>query len=174
MGGFPIYIGPAISLLFFLGVGFLCAHIFHIEGEAFRNFMILMGVMGVSSAAFFYYFQNKIQAKREAKKAAAAGGGADASGAAASGKGSSPEIDQLIKDADQKLAASGGATVGNLPLIFVIGDQGTTKTSVVVHSGLDPELLAGQVYQNNDVVSTGSADVWVSRNCEIGRAHACT
>src|SRR5258706_8532360 len=128
MGGFPVYIGPAISLLFFLGVGFLCANIFHIEGEAFRTFMMVMAVMGVSSAAFFYYFQNKIQAKREAKKQAAAGG-EGASGPAASGKGSSPEVDQLIKDADQKLGASGGATVGNLPLIFVIGDQGTTKTS---------------------------------------------
>jgi type VI secretion system protein ImpL len=161
MGGFPIYIGPAISLLFFLGVGFICAHIFHIEGDAFRTFMIVMAALGVSSSAFFYFFQNKIRAKNEAKKQAAAGGDA---GPAASGKGSSPEVDQLIKDADQKLGASGGATVGNLPLIFVIGDQGTTKTSVVVHSGLDPELLAGQVYQNNDVVSTNSANVWFARN----------
>src|SRR5260370_22824413 len=174
MKGFPIYLGPAICLVFLMGVGFISANIFHIEGEAFRNLMILMGVLGVSSSAFFYFFQNKIQAKRQAKKDAAAGGGADAGGAAASGKGSSPEIDQLIKDADQRLAASAGATVGNLPLIFVIGDQGTTKTTVVVHSGLDPNLLPGPAYHNNDVVSTGSADVWVSRNCEIGRAHACT
>ena len=164
MKGFPIYLGPAAALLFFLGVGFLCAHLFHLEGEVFRNFMVLMGVIGISSSAFFYYFQNKVRAKNQAKKQAAADG-AGASGAAASGQGSSPEIDQLIKDADKRLAASGGATVGNLPLIFVIGDQGTTKTSVVVHSGLDPELLAGQVYQDNNVVSTGSANVWFTRNC---------
>src|SRR5258708_17917211 len=165
MKGFPVYIGPAICLVFFMGVGFISANIFHIEGEAFRNLMILMGVLGVSSSAFFYFCQNKIQEKRQVKKDAAAGGGADAGGAAASGKGSSTEIDQLIKDADQRLAASGGATVGNLPLIFVIGDQGTTKTSVIVHSGLDPDLLAAQGCQKNHVVSTRSAHVSVARNC---------
>src|SRR5260370_14657826 len=145
MKGFPIYLGPAICLVFLMGVGFISANIFHIEGEAFRNLMILMGVLGVSSSAFFYFFQNKIQAKRQAKKDAAAGGGADAGGAAASGKGSSPEIDQLIKDADQSLAASGGATRGKLPRIFVICARGTTTHSAVAHSGLAPTLRAGPV-----------------------------
>src|SRR5258708_12163145 len=116
MGGFPIYIGPAISLLFFLGVGYICANIFHIQGQAFTIFMMVMAAMGVSSAAFFYYFQNKIRAKKEAKNQAAAGGGA----AQASGQGSSPEIDQLIKDADRKLAPSAGPPPGNLPLTFFI------------------------------------------------------
>src|SRR5579872_521507 len=164
MKDFPIFVGPAASLLFFLGFGYLCAHLFHIEGDAFRTFMIVMGAMGITSSAFFYYFQNKLRAKRAAKKAAAAGGDAAASGPAAAGKGASAEVDQLIKEADQKLTASAGTTVGNLPLIFVIGDQGTTKSSVVVHSGLDPELLAGQVYQNNDVASTATGNVWFARN----------
>ena len=127
--------------------------------------MILMGTLGISSSAFFVYFQNKIQQRKQTAQAVAAGGGGGA--AAPAGPGGSPEIDQLIKDADKRLADSKGmqgATIGNLPLIFIIGDQGATKTSVMMNSGLEPELLAGQVYQGNEIASTGSANVWFARN----------
>ena len=40
---------------------------------------------------------------------------------------------------------------------------GRTKTSVMLHSGLEPELLAGQVYQNNAVAPTRTANFWFSR-----------
>ena len=33
----------------------------------------------------------------------------------------------------------------------------------MLHSGLEPELLAGQVYQNGNVAPTTSANVWFSR-----------
>ncbi|MGA2599781.1 MAG: ImcF-related family protein, partial [Bryobacteraceae bacterium] len=162
MKGFNIYWGAAASLIFFVGVGFLCAHFLHLQGQEFMFFMMLMSVLGISASAFFYFFQSKAQQRAE-PQAAGAGGGT----AAVSGSGASPEVDQLIKEADQRLASSKGtqgASISNLPLIFVIGDQGATKTSVILHSGLEPELLAGQVYQGNDVTSTATGNVWFARN----------
>ena len=162
MKGFNLYWGAAASLIFFVGVGFLCAHFLHLQGQEFMFFMMLMSALGISASAFFYFFQSKAQQRME-PQAAGAGGGT----AAVPGSGASPEVDQLIKDADQRLASSKGspgAAISNLPLIFVIGDQGATKTSVILHSGLEPELLAGQVYQGNDVASTSTANVWFARN----------
>ena len=162
MKGFNIYWGSAASLLFFVGIGYISSQFLGLTGGRFYFFMFLMGTLGVSATAFYTYFQTKIQQRKQNAQAAAAGGGA-----AATGQGGSPEIDQLIKDADQRLATSKGmqgSTIGNLPLIFIIGDLGATKTSVMVHSGLEPELLAGQVYQGNDIASTPSANVWFARN----------
>jgi type VI secretion system protein ImpL len=76
------------------------------------------------------------------------------------------EMSLLIREAEARLAAARiekGAKVANLPAFVLMGDSGTTKTSVIVHSGLDPELLAGQVYVNNDVVPTRTANIWFSR-----------
>ena len=76
------------------------------------------------------------------------------------------EISLLIKEAETKLAAAKleqGARVGNLPVYLLMGDSGSTKTSVMLNSGLDAELLAGQVYQSNNVVPTRTANLWFAR-----------
>lgn len=164
MKGFNLYWGAGASLLFFIGVGFISARFLNLTGNEFYFFMMLMGTLGITSSAFFVYFQNKAQAKAAAN---AAGAGAGGAGVNVAGAGGSPEIEQLIKDADQRLSASKGtqgAAISNLPLIFVIGDQAASKTSVILHSGLEPELLAGQVYQGSEVASTASANVWYARN----------
>lgn len=84
-----------------------------------------------------------------------------APGAAPSGEG---EADALIHAASARLAQSkAGAGVANLPMIFVVGDRSTAKTSTILNSGLDPELLAGQVYQDNAVAPTRSANIFFAR-----------
>src|SRR5580700_1183259 len=89
--------------------------------------------------------------------------------AAESGEQAAPgddEISQLIQEAENKLTAAKleqGARIGMLPVFVLLGDQGCAKTSVMLHSGLDPELLAGQVYQQGNVASTRTANLWYSR-----------
>ncbi len=76
------------------------------------------------------------------------------------------EISLLIAEANNKLAAAKAepnARVGNLPVFILLGETGSAKTSVMLHSGLDPELLAGQVHQNSNVVPTRSANIWFTR-----------
>ncbi len=76
------------------------------------------------------------------------------------------EIDALVRDAERRLAASNlaqGAKLSNMPVVFVLGEEGSTKTTTVLHSGLDPELLAGQVYQDTNVLPTRVANFWFAR-----------
>jgi type VI secretion system protein ImpL len=80
--------------------------------------------------------------------------------------GATTEVDLLVRDAIRKLKASPmgrGATLRNLPLIFVAGDPSSAKTTTILHSALDPELLAGQVYQESTVVPTRVANFWYTR-----------
>lgn len=75
------------------------------------------------------------------------------------------DLDLLVRDAENRLSASGAAkgSIGSLPVVFVMGDTGVAKTSTVVHSGLEPELLAGQVYHDADLIPTPSVNIWFAQ-----------
>ncbi len=102
----------------------------------------------------YFVLQRK---KKRAEALAAEGAETDAPG--------DDEIAQLVREAESKLAAAKleGAKAANLPVYLVLGDAGCAKTSVMLHSGLDPELVAGQVYQQGGVTPTRSANIWYSR-----------
>ena len=86
--------------------------------------------------------------------------------AAAAGEASVDEISLLVKEAETRLAAAKlehGGHVGSLPVYLLMGEPGAAKTSIMLNSGLEHELLAGQVYQNNNIIPTRAANVWFSR-----------
>jgi len=85
------------------------------------------------------------------------------SGTGATGR--DDEIDSLVRDAESRWLHPTwqGAKLSNLPVVFVIGEPGSTKTSTLLNSGLDPELLAGNVYQDNAVAPTRAANFWFAR-----------
>ncbi len=73
------------------------------------------------------------------------------------------DLGLLVREADRRLKNSTlgrGARLVNLPLVFLAGDTGTTKTTTIVNSSLDPELLTGHVYQDNTILPTGVANIW--------------
>jgi type VI secretion system protein ImpL len=81
--------------------------------------------------------------------------------------GAAQDIDYVFTEASNRLRASNrtkAKTVAGLPAIFILGDSNTAKTSVLAKSGLDPELLAGQAYQDNLVTSTKSVNLWFARD----------
>jgi type VI secretion system protein ImpL len=77
------------------------------------------------------------------------------------------ELQKSLATAEKKLAtakvAPSGA-LGKLPVILVLGTPGSTKTSSVVRSGLDVELLTGDVFRDDAVVATRGANLWFARN----------
>src|ERR1019366_4620507 len=96
--------------------------------------------------------------KKKAKTAATAADTADP------GAAGTDEIDALVREAERRLAASRqGDRLGSLPVFLLAGDTGSTKTSVMVNAGLEPELLAGLVYRDNNMVPTRTANIWFSR-----------
>ena len=101
-----------------------------------------------------------LQQKKKKKAAAAAAEGGEPVGPGGD------EIATLVKEAEARLAAAKleqGARVANLPVYLLMGESGSTKTSIMTNSGLEAELLAGQVYQNNAVVPTRAANFWFAR-----------
>src|SRR5947207_15287934 len=95
-----IYWGSAISMLFFMGTGYLAARYFNFEGPLWYTFLSIMGALGITSSAFFYFFQDKLQNRKQAKAGAAAAGGAAAPVKAGN------EAQQWVKEANAKLAQS--------------------------------------------------------------------
>ncbi|HEV1288365.1 MAG TPA: ImcF-related family protein [Bryobacteraceae bacterium] len=119
---------------------------------------IVMGAVALVVAAITMYVQKKTQEKID--RASQPSQGAPAAAAPAGGG----DADPLIREASARLAQSrAGVGVANLPMIFVIGDKSTAKTSTILNSGLDPELLAGQVYQDNAVAPTRAANIFFAR-----------
>ncbi|HBY61863.1 MAG TPA: hypothetical protein DEH78_18745 [Solibacterales bacterium] len=121
--------------------------------EKMLLWLVLIGV-GLLASALLLWWDNK---KKKAQAAAAPAAGGDA--------GAGDAIEGLIREAESRLAASKAAPggLGSLPLYFLIGEQGATKTSLMVHSGLEAELLAGQVYQDTAIVPTRSINIWFAK-----------
>jgi type VI secretion system protein ImpL len=116
-----------------------------------RGVLALLGVIGAAVVLWYQYTVKK------AKEAEAQGVSQPSGG---------DEIDALVREAVQRLKKSTlgrGTNLGSLPLVFVLGDSGSTKTTVLVHSALDPELLAGQVYRDADVIPTAATNIWYTR-----------
>ena len=145
------YLITGAVLLVYLVLAWLLGGWLGLEGTQLWVLRIGLMLIGVAAAGAVIWYVRK-------NKSAAGGGGADD---AAGGSGDE-EVNQLIRDAEARLAGAKieqGARIGNLPAIFLVGDAGSTKTSILLNSGMEPELLAGQVYQNNNVISTRAANV---------------
>jgi type VI secretion system protein ImpL len=75
------------------------------------------------------------------------------------------EIDFNFTEAQKRIqAATGNKQLNSLPAVFVLGDGGSAKTSILTQSGIEPELLAGQALQANVVIPTASVNLWYARN----------
>jgi len=78
----------------------------------------------------------------------------------------------LISEANNRLARSPKlasrrvkTTVTGLPLFLLGGTEGAGKTSTFLKSGFEPELLAGQVFRDSNVVATPLANLWYAEDC---------
>lgn len=79
----------------------------------------------------------------------------------------------VLDESERKLATSPQTVnfrLNNLPVIVLTGPPGAAKTTVVLQSGLDPELLAGQVHQDGEIASTSIANIWLSSRAAVVEA----
>ncbi|MBS1833458.1 MAG: hypothetical protein JST65_12115 [Acidobacteria bacterium] len=143
------------AFLMYFVVVYAMAKAYGLGGEYFYYLMGLLAALGVTAAGLWVFVAKKKEKDAAPEGAAASGGGA--SGDAA--------IDQLIAEADARVAqGTQGAKLANLPLVFVVGDQSSAKTSALVYSGIEPELLSGAVYgEGNAVAATQHLNVWFAR-----------
>jgi len=133
-----------------------------LAGTNLLIFRIGMGIIMILVLAIVMWLMDragKLGTKQKKKQ----GGG----GAAAAGAGDGEEIDRLVKAANARLTSSGvaggKAQLDSLPAIVFLGPSGSIKTTSIVHCGLDPELLAGQVYQGDAIAPTSEVNLWYTR-----------
>ncbi len=55
------------------------------------------------------------------------------------------DLDNLLRDAEHRLATAqrtGPKSLDTLPLLYILGEVNSAKTTAIIKSGFDPELLA--------------------------------
>jgi type VI secretion system protein ImpL len=157
-----------------VGIGVLCTAMFAWFAGAWLNFqganlwIFRIGaflIVAMVGAALVLWLRS-----RSAKPASPAVSSGDA------GPGSD-DILSAMREAETRIARASklpqGTRLATLPMLFILGESGTGKTSVVMQSGLEPELLSGHVFQEGGVTSTRLANIWFARGAvfvELGGA----
>ncbi len=149
----------AIALVVWLVLAWFIGSWLHLQGSSLwilRGALAFLGVAAFVIVIWWFRVQDKERAEMTL------GGGT-----------TGDEIDILIREAETRLLASQlgrSAQIGSLPLFLVMGETGSAKTTVVMQSGLEPELLAGQTGQDKVPVPTRTANFWYTRQCIFAEA----
>ena len=145
--GFVVYLAVVVGLAFLL----------HLQGMRMVLFIVILALLGAAACAFIVWYMKKI-----------AGPEVEPGNAADLGN-----LGSLLRDADAKLKQAnrpGIKSLASMPLIYVIGDENSAKTQTVLQSGLDPELLAGQVYRDQAITPTQSINIWLTGSAAVVEA----
>lgn len=153
-----ILIGILIFLVY-IALVIWGAFALHFEGTKLVLFCVILGVLGAVVIGGVIWFLGK-----------SSGGSSQSLGPDTP---DSINLAALLRDADAKIRQAGRAgakSLASLPLIYVIGDENSAKTQTVLQSGLDPELIAGNVYRDGLVAPTQLANVWLAGNYVVVEA----
>src|ERR1700735_812902 len=149
-----VYLATGVILLAYLVLVWFLGGWLRLHGSdiwILRGGLAFVGLIAAASFLWFYRKSKADEAGTETQSAQVPG---------------TDDIDLVVREAVRRLKSSTlgrGANLGNLPLVFVLGDSGATKTTTVIHSALDPELLAGHVYQDTTVLPTRLLNIWYTR-----------
>ena len=150
----------ALALIIWLVLSWFIASWLHLQGSSIWILRILLALIGIAAFITIVWWLRVQDKERAAEMARGAGR-------------ETSEIEVLIGEAEARLQSSQlgrNAKIGNLPLFFVVGESGSAKTSVVVHSGLEPELLAGHTGPDAVPLPTRAANLWFTRQCIFAEA----
>ena len=126
----------------------------HFEGTRLILFCAVLGLLGALATFFAIWYLRKLDP-------------------ASAGPATPDSINlaTLLRDADNRIRQSGRAkSLAAMPLVYVIGDENSAKTQTILQSGIDPELIAGNVYQDGAVVPTQLANIWLAGNFILDEA----
>ncbi len=151
-----VILGAAATLFSFSLIAWIGTGLLGIKGVNLWILRAALLFIGLALAAGVAWFLHRRATQKK-------GSGPEASAVPAGGEGE--EIEILVRQAEAKLGSAQlqkGAKIGTLPLILIMGESASTKTTTLLHSGLEPELLAGQLYKEGAVVPTRAANLWFS------------
>lgn len=157
MGMGTYYLTSTVFLLIYLGISWILVRALHLTGTAEMAARSVLMALGFGAYGMFLWYMSD----RKRRKEAAASGASTAAAPPSVDR----EIDDLFHQARKQFAASelGKTTqITNLATVFFLGESDAAKTSVFVHSGTEPDLLAGHVFQDDLIVSTRPANLWLA------------
>src|SRR5512133_1437213 len=138
----------------YLAVAAILVAVFRLHGRAMWLTVIGLGVLGLASAATVLWFsRDRLSAPAPNSPFA--------------------QIDATLAAARAQLATAARLkkpSFGSLPIVVVLGPEGSTKTTTVVRSGLEPELLAGDVFRGETVAPTAGVNLWYAQNAVVVEA----
>ena len=126
------YLLAIIIVVIAAALAFGLASLLHLQGLTYVLFVVILLLIGIAAAVTIVVLHH-----RNKKQKALEGDAADSAARS--------ELDLLLNDANRKLRESqqGAKSLESLPLVYILGDLGSAKTTMVLQSGLEPELLAG-------------------------------
>jgi type VI secretion system protein ImpL len=137
----------APGLLVYVLLTYLISNVLHLQGFRLWLFRLALWALGLLAFGLIFWF---LKRSGDAKEAA-------------EGEGGDEELETTLAAAKARLAgspATAKASLNKLPIVLVLGPESSAKTSSLVHSGLEPDLLAGAVYAGNQVAPTSSVNLW--------------
>ncbi len=142
-----------LSLLLAYAAGVLLLHLHGTSLIVLATLIVLAGIIA-AVVILVIHFRAK---KRQAGEGEVSGGDAGS------------EVDVLLNDANRKLRHSqqGAKSLDGLPLLYLLGEAGAAKTTLVVRSGLDPELIAGAAPREGNVAPTPVLNLWFTSQAAI-------
>ncbi len=144
-----VYILAALVVLLAALMAFGIAALLHLQGAAYAIFVIVLLLIGIGAAVAIIVMHRRSKRQEEEEASGASGGEAG-------------DIDLLLNDVNRKLRNSpqGVKTLDELPLVYLLGQSGSAKTTTVVQSGMDAELVAGTASHGSEQTSTESLNLW--------------
>lgn len=133
--------GPALLMVFVLG--WLTGRWLHLSGFLLWGVRALFWVLG----AFIVYLLLKLLLP---------------SSSSAPASGPDPVV-ELIDEARKRLNAAGlrgRGVLGKLPVLLVLGQRGSAKSTFVQQSALDAEHLAGNLFSGDMIAPTEALNIW--------------
>jgi type VI secretion system protein ImpL len=146
-----------VVLLVIIGVLiYIAGPILHIQGNSLFLLRALLAAIGVAAVGAILSLHRRKTLSEGSNSA-----------------GSVADFDLLLEDAERKLRASqqsGPRSLNRMPLIYLLGDANAAKTTTILHSSLDAELIAGHIYSANEVVATPLVNIWYAAGFAIVEA----
>ncbi len=156
------YLLAIIIVVIAAALAFGLAALLHLQGLTYVLFVVILLLLGIGAAVTIVVMHHRNKKQRALEEDPG-------------DSGAQSELDLLLNAANRKLRESqqGAKSLESLPLIYILGDPGSAKTTMVLQSGLEPELLAGSASQTGEQAPTQTLNLWYTRFAaflEIGPA----
>jgi type VI secretion system protein ImpL len=148
------WLAAIAAFVLYVAIAIVVSILFKLHGGVLWGVVIALVVAGAISAWLLYRFLRPVDETRPVGPIAG-----------------SPEA--ILAAARAQLTAAHKITnpkFGSLPVLLVLGPENSAKTTTVVRSGLEPELLAGDVFRGESVAPTAAINAWYSQKTVIVEA----